>query len=252
MAVLMFILGSCLGSFYLVVGKRLPIKKNAVNDRSKCDNCDHVLNWWQLIPIFSYVILKGKCHYCHKKISIVNLLMELATGFAFTFAYLHYGLSYEMFAFIVVTSLMLIIFVSDFLYYIILDSPLVVGSIILFFCRWYFEGIKTTVPYLISGIALFLSMYLIKLLGDFLFKRESLGGGDIKFAFVMGQVLGFRLGLCALILSTFLALPYSCASLMLKKNNEVPYGPFLASSLFIVFLFSEKFISLLNLIFISL
>ena len=95
-------------------------------------------------------------------------------------------------------------------------------------------------------------MYLVKIIGDVLFKRESLGGGDIKFKFLMGMILGFRLGLCALILSTFLALPYSCATLMLKKNNEVPYGPFLASSLFIVFFFSEKFISLLNLIFISL
>lgn len=252
MAVLMFIIGACLGSFYLVVGRRLPISENAVNDRSKCDSCGHVLNWWQLVPIFSYVILRGKCHHCHKKISVVNLLMELATGTAFVFAYLYYGFSYEMFAFIVVSSVMLIIFVSDFLYYIILDSPLVVGGIVVLIARSYFYGASSCIPYLISGVALFASMYAIKLFGDFLFKRESLGGGDIKFAFVIGLVLGFRLGLCALILSTFLALPYSCAALMLKKNNEVPYGPFLASSLFVVFLFSEKFISLLNLIFISL
>ena len=85
-----------------------------------------------------------------------------------------------------------------------------------------------------------------------LLRKNFIGGGDIKFTFVIGFVLGFRLGLCALILSTFLALPYSCAALMLKKNNEVPYGPFLAASLFVVFLFSEKFMSLLNLIFISL
>ena len=95
-------------------------------------------------------------------------------------------------------------------------------------------------------------MLFIKIIGDKIFKRESLGGGDIKFAFIIGLTLGFQLGLCALILSTFLALPYSCAALMLKKNNEVPYGPFLASSLFIVFTFSTKFINLLDLIFISL
>ena len=94
-------------------------------------------------------------------------------------------------------------------------------------------------------------MYLIKLLGDVMFKKESLGGGDIKFAFVMGLSLGIQIGLCALILSTFLALPYSIASIMLKKNNEVPYGPFLAASLFIAFLFLDKFQSLLDLIAIS-
>jgi len=252
MAVLVFILGACLGSFYLVVGKRLPINENAINDRSKCDRCSHILSWWQLIPIFSYVFLRGKCHYCHKKINPLHFIMEIVTGGAFIFAYLYYGISYEMFIFLIVISITLIIFVSDFSYYIILDSPLVIGSILIFITRWYYYGFSESLLYILSGLVLFATMYLIKLLGDVMFKRESLGGGDIKFAFVMGVVLGFRLGLCALILSTFLALPYSCAALMLKKNNEVPYGPFLASSLFIVFLFSEKFISLLNLIFINL
>ena len=90
-------------------------------------------------------------------------------------------------------------------------------------------------------------MYLIKLIGDKLFKKESLGGGDIKLSFVIGFVLGFRLSLLALILSSFLALPYSVASLKLQKNNEVPFGPFLVSSLFIIFLFQDKFINIINL-----
>ena len=87
---------------------------------------------------------------------------------------------------------------------------------------------------------------LIKIIGDKLFKRESLGGGDIKLAFVIGYALGFRLSLIAIILSSFLALPYSVASLKLQKNNEVPFGPFLVSSLFIVFLFQDKFINILG------
>ncbi|MBQ6841034.1 MAG: prepilin peptidase [Bacilli bacterium] len=252
MAVLVFILGTILGSFYLVVGKRLPIKENAINSRSKCDNCNHVLGWWQLIPIFSYVILRGKCHYCHQRINPLHLLIEVVTGGLFSFAYLYYGVCYEMLIFLIVSSVTLIIFISDFSYYIILDSPLVVGSILVFATKWYYLGINDALISLISGLGLFASMYLIKIIGDVLFKRESLGGGDIKFAFVMGMILGYRLGLCSLILSTFLALPYSCAALMLKKNNEVPYGPFLASSLFVVFVFIEKFNSLLNLIFVSL
>ena len=252
MEIIFFIIGSILGSFYLVIGKRLPLKENVITGRSRCDHCHHNLTWWQLIPVLSYLFLRGKCHYCHKKISFIHFLMEIVTGIAFVFAYSYYGISYEMFTFIIISSIMLIIFVSDFSYYIILDSPLVIGSVFLLGLRWYYFGINNMFIYLISGISLFATMYLIKIIGDVLFKKESLGGGDIKFAFVMGLVLGFRLGLCSLILSTFLALPYSCASLMLKKNNEVPYGPFLAASLFTVFVFTEKFISLLNLIFISL
>ena len=141
---------------------------------------------------------------------------------------------------------MMLIFISDFSYYIILDSPLIISSILLFILKFIFFGYKDALISIVSGISLFLVMYLIKIIGDKLFKRESLGGGDIKLAFVIGYALGFRLSLIAIILSSFLALPYSVASLKLQKNNEVPFGPFLVSSLFIVFLFQDKFINILG------
>ncbi len=121
----------------------------------------------------------------------------------------------------------------------------------IFMLQIIYFGWKYALIHLMSGIVLFAIMYLIKIIGDVLFKKESLGGGDIKFAFVVGLTTGIQIGLCSLILSTFLALPYSMASIMLKKNNEVPYGPFLAASLFITFLFMDKFQSLLDLIIIS-
>ena len=252
MVLMFFLIGLCLGSFYLVIGKRLPQGLNAINDRSKCDKCGHKLAWYDLIPIFSYIFLRGKCRYCKAKIDILNPIVEISMGFLFVFAYKYYQTGYEMFMFMIVSSLMMIIFISDFSYYIILDSPLVLGGILIIILKLSYFGLKETAFSLLAGIALFFCMLLIKIIGDKIFKRESLGGGDIKFAFIIGLTLGFQLGLCALILSTFLALPYSCAALMLKKNNEVPYGPFLASSLFIVFTFSTKFINLLDLIFISL
>ena len=252
MWLLIFILGTCLGSFYLVIGKRLPQGLNAINDRSKCDHCGHVLAWYDLIPIFSYLFLRGKCRYCKKRISPLNLIVEVTMGLLFIFAYLYYPEHYDIYMFMITSSLMMIIFISDFSYYIILDSPLIIGGLLILFLKIYYFGLKETGYAIIAGIILFLTMLLIKIIGDKIFKRESLGGGDIKFSFIIGLCLGYRLGLCALILSTFLALPYSFASLMLKKNNEVPYGPFLASSLFIVFAFTEKFLNFLDLIFISL
>jgi len=202
MGVLLFIIGACLGSFYLVIGKRLPKGENAINARSKCDHCNHILSWWQLLPVVSYIFLRGKCHYCHKRINFLHFLMEITCGGLFVLAYLYFGVSYEMYMMMIVSSLMLIIFVSDFSYYIILDSPLVIGSILVILCKLYYLGMSSLGSALLSGAALFLSMYFVKFIGDIMFKRESLGGGDIKFAFVMGVVLGFRLGLCALILST--------------------------------------------------
>ena len=100
-----------------------------------------------------------------------------------------------------------------------------------------------------SGVGLFLVMCTLFFLGKLLFKKEALGGGDIKLSFIMGLILDFKLGLTALILSSFVALPYAVASLEIKKNNEFPYGPFLAGSLFIVFYHYDKFNMLLDFLF---
>lgn len=247
MVVLLFIIGACLGSFYLVVGKRLPKNEDIIFSRSKCDNCNHTLFWYDLIPIFSYIFLRGKCKYCHKKISITNLLIEICMGLLFSIGYIYMGFSYRYFIYLILISLTILIFITDFLYYIILDSPLVVSSILIIILKLIYNGYKDTILSILSGIVIFLVMYLIKIIGDKIFKRESLGGGDIKLSFVIGLTLGFRLSLISLILSSFLALPYSVASLKLQKNNEVPFGPFLVSSLFIVFLFYDKFINIINL-----
>lgn len=247
MEVLLFIIGACLGSFFLVVGKRLPINEDVLFSRSRCDKCKKELKWYDLIPIFSYVFLKGKCRYCGEKISPLNLIVEIVMGLFFALGYHFIPIGYIFYAYLVLSSLMMLIFISDFSYYIILDSPLIISSFLLFILKFIYFGYKEALISIVSGILLFLVMYLIKIIGDKLFKRESLGGGDIKLAFVIGYALGFRLSLIAIILSSFLALPYSVASLKLQKNNEVPFGPFLVSSLFIVFLFQDKFINILGL-----
>ena len=252
MIIILFLLGACFGSFYLVIGTRLPNNQDVIKDRSKCDHCNHVLQWYELVPILSYICLLGKCHHCNKRISMLNPLVEVVMGLVFVFSYLYYGFSYEFFMFLIISSLLVLIFITDFLYYIILDSPLVVSSILVVILKFIYLTPKDVGISILSGLGLFLTMLAIKFIGDFAFKKESLGGGDIKFAFVIGLCLGFRLGIVALILSTFLALPYSFASIFLQKNNEVAYGPFLAASLFIVFLFMDKFLNLLNAIAISL
>ncbi len=251
-AILLFIWGACFGSFYLVLGKRGPKKEKVVNDRSRCDKCGHNLAWYDLIPIISYITLLGKCRYCKKNISILNPIIEIVMGAFFAFAYLHYSISYEFWIFIIISSIMMIIFISDFSAFTILDSPLIVGSILIIILDLIYKGLKPTLLYVVSGITMFCIMLLIKKIGDLIFKKDSLGGGDIKFAFVIGLTVGFRLSLIVLILSAFLALPYSYAYFFLKKNNEVPFGPFLASSLFIVFLFIDKFNTLLDAITLSL
>jgi prepilin signal peptidase PulO-like enzyme (type II secretory pathway) len=249
MGLLIFYIGCILGSFYLVIATRLPNNEDIIFTRSHCDNCEVTLKWYQLIPIFSYLLFLGKCPKCKKRIPILNLLVEIVTGLLFLFMFNRYGISYEFFAGIIISSLMIIIFVTDFNYLIILDSPLIISAILLLILKFIYFGFISMLYSLGFGVLMFLIMLLVSILGKRLFKKEALGGGDIKLATIIGIVLGFRLGLCALILSSFLALPISLTALLATKNNEVPFGPFLVGSLFVIFIYIEKFTNLLNLLF---
>ncbi len=250
MIILMFILGAIFGSFYLVIGTRLPLKENVITGRSRCDHCGHILSWYELIPIVSYIIQLGKCRSCGKKINLEHLLIEIITGSLFVFGYLYFGLTIKLGLFLVILSVAVIIFVSDFKYMVILDSPLIVGSILIIILRYFEEGLVNTCYSILYGALMFVIMYVIKLIGDKVFKKESLGGGDIKLSFLIGLTLGypgigFRMSLIALIFSAFLAFPYAIAGVYLNKKNELPYGPFLISSLLIMLIFYEKFSNLL-------
>ena len=213
---------------------------------NECDSCKKILKWYNLIPIFSYVFQKGKCSYCHKKISSENIWAELATGFLFLFTYLWFNNGYNFFVGLIICSLLIIIFISDFKYMIILDSPLIISSILIIILKLIFIGFKDTITSILSGVALFIVMLVLLDIGKILFKKEALGGGDIKFSFLIGLILNFPIGLVTIILSSFLALPYAVASVIIKKNNELPYGPFLAGALFIVFFNYDKFLDLFN------
>ncbi len=244
MIIYMFILGTLFGSFYLVVATRLLRGEDIVFKRSYCESCKSTLSWYNLIPVLSYFFQRGKCSKCHKKISIICPLIEIITGILFSYVFYVFGLSYEMFIGLIISSLLVIISITDFSEMIILDSPLVVSIILILVTMFIYKDLNFIVMHLLSGIVLFIFFYLIKIFGDHVFKKESMGGGDIKFSFIIGLVLGFYLSMIAVILSAFLALPASVACLYFTKNKEVAYGPFLVGALFLIFLNMDKIVIL--------
>ena len=249
MKILSFILGTIMGSFYLVLGTRLPNGEDIVKSRSRCDNCKKILKWYNLIPLVSFIFQRGKCSSCGQKISSEHFFAEIFTGLLFLLTSIYFSFGYNYLVGLIIVSLMVIIFISDFKYMIILDSPLVVSVVLIIILKLIYFGFKTTIYSIISGLILFLIMLLIENLGSLILKKDSLGGGDIKFAFLMGLTLDVKLGIVALVLSTFLALPYAVASVKIMKSHEFPYGPFLAGALFIVFFHLDKFTNLINFLF---
>lgn len=241
-----FIIGLLFGSFYNVVGMRLPNNESIVFPGSHCENCNHKLNWYENIPLFSYILLRGKCKNCHAKISVWYPAIELFTGMLFLISYYVFGLTPEFFISIIISSLVSIIFVSDINYYIIMDSPIVIASILIIIVNLISTGLKETIMSIGSGILIFGVMYLIMLLGNFIFKKESLGGGDIKLSFVAGLVLGPKLGIMYIVFGAFLAFPYAIYITIRNKENMLPFGPFLISSLLIIYLDYNFFLNFIN------
>lgn len=231
-----FVIGTIFGSFYGVVGTRLPEGKSIVKPRSHCEKCGHILKWYENIPILSYIFLGGLCKKCKNSIGFVYFLTELLSGCLFALCYKVFGISYEFFTAVILSSLVIIIFVSDSKYMIINDSPLIVSAILIFIIKWLNTGIVSALMSLVYGLIIFGVAYLLMLFGSLAFKQEALGGGDIKLSFVAGMVLGVKLGILYIVLASFLAFPYAVYVTLKNKDNMLPFGPFLVSSLLIIYL----------------
>ncbi|MDO4376057.1 MAG: prepilin peptidase [bacterium] len=235
MEIMFFIIGLIFGSFYNVVGLRLPNNESIIKPGSHCPKCKHKLSWYENIPVISYIFLRGKCKNCKQKISFIYPAIELLTGILFLSSYLVFGLTYNCAIAIILSSLVSIIFVSDSKYMIINDSPLLISGILIVIIKIISEGLKEGLYSILSGLLIFGIVYALMLLGNFLFKRESLGGGDIKLSFIAGLSLGPSLGIFYIILASFLAFPYAMYISVKGEEGMLPFGPFLATSMLLLY-----------------
>lgn len=235
MEILIFIIGLIFGSFYNVVGLRLPNGESIIKPGSHCPKCNHKLSWYENVPVLSFIFLRGKCKNCKQKISFIYPAIELLTGVLFTASYTIFGLNYEFIIALILSSLVSIIFVSDSKYMIINDSPLLISGVLILIIKGINLGIKEALYSFLSGLLIFTIVYLLMLLGNFLFKKESLGGGDIKLSFIAGISLGPLLGIFYIVLASFLAFPYAMYISVKGDEGMLPFGPFLATSMLLLY-----------------
>lgn len=234
-AVMFFLFGIVMGSFYHVVGSRLANGESIVTPRSHCTSCGNTLNAFELIPIVSFLIQGGKCKHCKKKISWMYPIFELCTGLLFSFSYLQFGCSIHLLIALTFLSTLLIVFVSDYESMIILDEILLLGFVLLFIEFWIRDGLVDTFHYVFNGCIAFGIMYLLKVLGDFLFGKESMGGGDIKLLFLFGFVLGYEMAVISIFLGALIGLPIALMIAYKKNTNIIAFGPFLITGALSIF-----------------
>ncbi|MFI3307208.1 MAG: prepilin peptidase [Mycoplasmatota bacterium] len=239
----LFVIGTIFGSFYNVVAHRLPVGKSIVYPPSRCDNCNHRLTFIELIPIFSYLIQKGKCKKCGVKITSIHLIFEIMVGILFSFSFIVFGFDFQTILALIVVSVLSIVIISDLNYMVILDEVLITGALATIISVLIFKDFSMLLSMFFSSFICFLIMYCIKLFGNFLYKKESMGDGDIKLIAYIGFNLGLINGIGSIFLGSIIALPISYF-FMKKGHKIIPFGPFLSIAAMILMFTQFDVISL--------
>ncbi|MDE6952749.1 MAG: prepilin peptidase [Erysipelotrichales bacterium] len=223
-----FILGTIVASFVNVIIYRIPKNIDYIKGRSFCPNCQHQLSFFDLIPIISYILLKGKCRYCHQHISICDTLFEICGGFVFIICF------YCFQAMGIFYFLLIMLFVSISIVDIkIMEIPyeFMVVYFILSFIYTINQGINS--EHLLGIFILTLPLILMNTL-----KKDCIGGGDIIFLGISGFMLGCRYVIIGMIIAVLLASFYALIK-MLKKKDYIAFAPFLCLGMFISLLWGE-------------
>lgn len=236
---LFFIYGLVFGSFFNVVGLRVPKRESIVRPPSHCTVCNRNLTIKDLVPVFSYVFLKGKCRGCGTKIHWVYPVMELATGLLFAFAYYQLGFTLELVVALLFISLLVIITVSDIAYMLIPDKILLFFLIPLIVLR-VFEPLSPWWDSIVGAVVGFGVLFLIAIVS-----KGGMGGGDIKLFFVIGLVLGWVPTLLTLFLASIIGTVIGVISLRRTKQGRktpIPFGPSIAIAAIIAYFYGESLV----------
>ena len=220
-----FVFGLVLGSFYNVVGLRVPKKNFLSNDRSYCPTCHKQLSAIELIPVISYLIQRGKCRGCGTEISAMYPLIELLTGVGFLFSYLVYGLTMETVIAVVAVSLSVIIIVTDLTYFLIPNNILLFFLPLIIVLRF----VEPLDPWYSSPIGALVGFGLIFVV--ILLSQGGMGAGDMKYFFVLGYLFGISGVLLIFLLSTLYGTLINIVLLMrgkVTRKSKVPFGPYIS------------------------
>ncbi|NBI28001.1 prepilin peptidase [Chengkuizengella marina] len=233
----LFILGLVFGSFFNVVGLRVPNKQSIVYPPSQCPHCQHRLGVWDLIPIFSYLFYKGKCRHCGLKVSPIYLFGELITGILFMWIYFITGFSGELMIGLLLVSLSVIITVSDLKYMIIPNKVLLVFLPFIILARFLFPSQPIwhyVVGFIVGGGVLLLLVII---------SRGGMGMGDVKLFAIFGLIIGINQIVLALFIASVVGSLIGITLIVLKKTQKkqpIPFGPYLALGTLITYGYGDE------------
>ncbi len=241
---LIFVLGIIIGSFLNVCIYRIPREESIAFPSSHCTACSHPLKWYDLIPLFSYLTLHGKCRYCKGEISLQYPMIEALNGILYLITFHFYGLSLQFIFYSIILSILIAISLIDYYHKIIPDGL----TLMIFIVTIVYKAVNLFafgVPLhiwenvfgLLAGGVLF---FLIAIVSN-----GGMGGGDIKLIAALGFILGLKKTLLNILLSFIIGAVFSIFLLFMRKKgkkDEIPFGPFINISFLITILFGDRMI----------
>ncbi|MBD1174378.1 prepilin peptidase [Pelagibacterales bacterium SAG-MED01] len=249
---LIFFLGVCLGSFANVCIYRLPKNKQIVSGRSFCPKCKKKINWYDNLPLISFIILNSKCRNCKRIISSRYFIVELITGISFLLIYSNFENLNTIIFLSILSLILIIIFFIDLENFIIPDSLnfTIMGLALL---KNFLPNFNTSLIHeinqsIIGGMVGYSSIWLIIFLYKTFKKIDGMGLGDAKLMAGIGLLFGWQSIPFVLFVSAILGLIFVLPSLSNKQKNmrsEIPFGPFIIVACLIYFAQGDLLYSLI-------
>lgn len=236
---LFFLLGLIFGSFFNVVGLRLPKNQTFTNDHSMCPSCKRRLSWMELIPVLSFIMQGGRCRHCKRRISFIYPTVELMTGALFAVSFVKIGLELELITALLLVSMLMVILISD-IKYMIIPNKVLLFFLPLFIILRFLNPLE---PWWSSLLGSFLAFAIIAII--ILASRGGMGAGDMKLFGVLGVVLGLKQILLAFFLSCVIGAIIGMillASKLIDRKQPVPFGPYIIVASLITYFYGDTII----------
>lgn len=241
MSILIFLLGTIIGSFLNVCIYRIPKDQSIIHPPSHCPYCSTPLKWYNLIPIVSFILQRGRCGYCKEEISLQYPTVEIINGVLYIMLYSNFGLSIEFIFYSIIFSILIVISFVDLYYQIIpngLNTSILVSGIIYKILQ--FTLYNKSLDLINSLLGLFVSSGLFLLI--ILISKGGMGGGDVKLIGVLGFILGLKKVVLTIFLSFFLGAIISIFLLLFKikgRRDPIPFGPFICLAFIITVVWGD-------------
>jgi len=240
--ILLAILGLVIGSFLNVVIFRIDDLKSILNTRSRCNKCKQVIKWYDLVPLLSFVLLKGSCRNCNSKLSWQYPIVEASVALLFLFLTYCFGVSYNLLFYAVFFSIMVVIFVYDLKTQFVPEYFAWAGLVLAVLGGWFF-GHNASFLNMLFGLIIgggFIGLMVL------VSKEKWMGAGDIKIAAALGALVGYPNVILFIFLSFVLGSLVGLAIILMKRKtikDSIPFAPFLILSSLITIVWGTTIIN---------